>query len=232
MQPPVQMALPIKSSDMVEVDTILGRAITAGNPLIATEYGNDLSNSIRLKGIALAKLLYGLKSNWALFRVAGIEEDFADFIDANMLHVSGQTADKYANMYEAVFVNPTVPAELKGQLVQKPIQSLLLLTAAVREGSLDTDDLENVAVLDYNGIRDMVREARGHAGSSRTAIRARLVQREHSVYPLGTVVVYGTSSDGQEEIEAVGHLHLNARTESGKKYIEKIKNLLHLEDIR
>jgi hypothetical protein len=232
MQPPVQMALPVNSRDVVDVDTILDRAITAGDPLIAAEYGNQLSNTITLKGIALAKLFYGLKSNWELFRASGIEEDFADFIDAHM-QVSGQTADKYANMYEAVFVNPQIPQELKGQLAHKPIQSLLLLTAAVREGSFDSEDLEDVVVLDHNGIRAKVREARGEATSSRTAVHARLVQRTHSVYPKGTIVVFGTSSDGHEEIEAIGYLKLDeARTESGKKYIQRIINALGLEDIR
>lgn len=227
MQPPVQMALPVKSSDMVEIDTILDRAITAGDPLIAAEYGNQLSNTIRLKGVALAKLFFGLKSNWSLFRASGIEEDFADFIDAHM-QVSGQTADKYANMYEAVFVNPQIPQNLKGQLAHKPMESLLLLTAAVREGSLDTDDLEDVIVLDKSGIRQKVREARGDATSSRTYIYARLVQREHSVYPKGTVVAFDTEGHS----EAVGYLSLDPKTEHGRKYVERIINTLGLEDIR
>lgn len=231
MQPPVQMALPVQSRDMVEIDTILDRAITAGDPLIAAEYGNQLSNAIRLKGVALAKLFYGLRNNWALFRASGIEEDFADFIDAHMT-ASGATAEKYANMYEAVFVNPQVPEQLKGQLAAKPMESLLLLTAAVREGSFDQDDLEDVIILDKNGIRQKVREARGNVTSSRRAIHARLVQRDHSVYPKGTLVVFGQAEDGTEEIEAIGAFNLHIRSESGKKYLQRIINTLGLEDIR
>jgi hypothetical protein len=231
MQPPVKMVLPVNSRDMVDVDTILDRAIAAGDPLIAAEYGNQLSNTITLKGIALAKLFWGLKSNWALFRSAGIEEDFGDFVDAHMM-VKGRTADKYADMFEAVFVNAPLPDNLKRQLAQKPMQSLLLLTAAVREGSLDTEDLEDVVVLDHNGIREKVREARGEATNSRTAVYARLVQRDHSVYPKGTLVVFGTDSEGHENIEAIGSLNLNPRTESGQKYVQRIINALGLEDIR
>lgn len=231
MQPPVQMALPVQSRDMVEIDTILDRAIAAGNPLIAAEYGNQLSNAIRLKGVALAKLFFGMKNNWSLFRASGIEEDFADFVDAHMT-ASGATAEKYANMYEAVFVNPKVPEELKSQLARKPMESLLLLTAAVREGSLDQDDLEDVVVLDKTGIRQKVRNARGDVTSSRRAIYARLVQREHSVYPKGTLVVFGQSEEGETEIEAIGAFNLNVRTESGQKYIQRIINTLGLEDIR
>ena len=33
-QPPVQMAMPVLSKDLAEVDAILERAISAGNPLI------------------------------------------------------------------------------------------------------------------------------------------------------------------------------------------------------
>jgi hypothetical protein len=226
MQPP-EMALSVNSRDVIDVDTILDRAITAGDPLIAAEFGNQLSNTITLKGIALAKLFFGLRNNWALFRASGIEEDFGDFIDAHM-QVSGQTAEKYANMYEAVFINPQIPQELKGQLAHKPIQSLLLLTAAVREGSLDSEDLEDVVVLDHNGIRAKVREARGDVTSSRSAIYARLVQRESAAYPKGTIVVFS----GEGNSEAIGYLKLEPNTEAGQRYLERMKNVLGLEDIR
>ena len=229
MQPPVQMALPmpIQSRDMAEIDTILDRAIAAGNPLIAAEYGNQLSNTITMKGIALAKLFYGLKSNWALFRVSRIEEDFPDFVDAHMF-VKGRTADKYANMYEAIFVQANLPDATRSQLERKPIESLLLLTAAVREGNLDADDLDDVVLLDKSSIREKVRNARGDVTNSKTYIYARLVRREHSVYPKGAIVAF----DAEGHSEAVGYLNLDPHTEHGKKYVERVINELKLEDIR
>jgi hypothetical protein len=226
MQPPVKMAPRVGSSDFADVDTILDQAITAGDPLIAAEYGNGLTNSMRLKGVALAKLFFGMKSNWHLFQAAGIEEDFPTFVDAHM-HITGRIADKYADMYQAVLANPEIPLEVREQLKLKPIQSLLLLTAAVREGSLDAEDLEDVVVLDYNGVRSKVREARGDATNSHTTIFARLVQRDNASYPKGSIVVFGPGSD----IEAIGMLNINPRTESGKKYLQRIINKLGLEDM-
>jgi len=227
MQPPVQMALSVNSSDLTEVDTILDRAITAGDPLIASEYGNQLSNSMTLKGVALAKLFLGMRDSWPLFRSSGIDEDFADFVDAHMF-VTGRTADKYADMYKAIFVNKEVPLVIREQLQYKPIKTLLLLTAAVREGSLTEEQLADVIILDHNRVRDVVREARGEATNSRTAVYARLVQREHSKYPKGTIVVFG----GDDGFEVLGMVNLNPVTEPARKFLERMKNTLHLEDIR
>jgi hypothetical protein len=227
MQPHIQVVSPVNSRDMADVDTILDRAISAGDPLIATDYGNQLSNTIRLKGVALAKLFFGLKSNWSLFQAAGIQEDFPTFVEANMT-VRGRTADKYADMYEEVLANDAIPAAIRDQLKLKPIQTLLLLTAAVREGSLDTEALEDVVVLDHSGVHELVRKARGEATNSSTAVYARLIPQQGLSYPAGTIVVY--SADGTQ-IEPLGTVNLTPRTEAGRKYLERMKNKLGLEPI-
>ena len=225
--PPFQMALPVTSSDLAEIDAILERAIASGNPLIATEFGNSISKTITFKGITLAKLFWGLRDNWLLFRAAGIEEDFADFVDAHMF-VKGKTANRYADMYEAVFIKGRVPASVREQLKHKSIETLLLMAPAVRDGSLTDDDLADVAVLSHQGVRDRIRERRGTMTNSNTHVYARLVQRESGIYPMGTIVVFG----GDGDIEAIGSVNLNPRTESGRKFLERMKNTLVLEDIR
>ena len=225
--PPFQMALPVTSSDMAEVDAILERAITSGNPLIATNEINNLSRAITIKGIKAAKLFWGLRNNWHLFRVAGIEEDFLNFVDAHTFF-KGKTAARYADMYDAVFVKGSVPDLVREQLQHKSIETLLLMAPAVRDGSLTDDDLADAVVLSHRGVRDRIRERRGQVTNSNTHVYAKLVQRESSVYPLGTIVVFG----GEGDIEAIGSLNLSPRTKSGKKFLERMKNLLGLEDIR
>jgi hypothetical protein len=227
MQPQVQVSLLLQSKEMTEIDTIIDRAVTSGDPLIATDHGNQLGRSIALKGVALAKLFFGMRSNWELFRAAGIEEEFGDFVNAHMTTITSKVAEKYADMYEAVLANADIPLQIRDQLAGKPIKQLLLLTAAVREGDLDEDDLEDVVVLDYNGVRQKVRDARGDVTSSRRTITARLVQREESKYPHGSLVVFGA-----DEQEVIGQFKLIPETETGRIYLERIKNQLGWEDIR
>ena len=47
--------------ELVEVDNVLQRAIVSGDPLIITQHANQLRRKAIIKGVALAKLLYGLR---------------------------------------------------------------------------------------------------------------------------------------------------------------------------
>ena len=221
--------LSVNSSDMMDVDAVVHQAVTAGDPLIIADYGNQLIATVRLKGVALAKLFFGMKSNWPLFQAAGIEEEFVDFVDAHM-QFDSRTADKYADMYREVLENKVIPAETREQLKTKPIQTLLLLTSAVREGDLGADDLEKVVVLDLNAVQRMVREARGDVTNSRSAVYARLVTDKGRPYPPGSIVVYGTGEDGNLESEAIGSLRLNPGTKSGAKFLARLVRRMNLED--
>lgn len=229
-QPPATTTLPVNSSDMADVDDVLHQSVLAGDPLIAAQYGNSLIATVRLKGVSLAKLFFGLKSNWPLFQAAGIEEEFIDFVDAH-IRFDGRTADKYADMYREVLENKSIPVETRNQLKLKPIQTLLLLTAAVREGDLGPDDLESVIILDHSSVHRLVRDARGDATNSHTAVYARMVYQQGRSFPPGTIVVYGTSEDGRQEIEPVGTINLSPRTESGSKWVARLKRKMGLEGV-
>jgi hypothetical protein len=222
---PVQLPL---IDDLSEVDTILNRAIAAGDPLIATNYGNELHRTAFLKGVSLAKLLYGLRDNWGLFLAAGIGEDFEDFVSAHMLNIDSSTADRYANMYESVFVKADISDDLRNRLKLKPIRSLLLLTAAVREGSIGEEQLQSAVLKNEAGIRKMVKEARGYQTKSRNAITALIVTRDNSTWgPPGTIVVFQNGDN-----ENLGILNLNPKKEFTKQYLERIKNTLAIGEMR
>ena len=230
-QPPATTTMPyVNSRDMADVDAVLRQSVIAGDPLIAAEYGNNLIASIRLRGVALAKFFFGLKSNWPLFQAAGIEEEFVDFVDAHV-NFDARTADKYADMYREVLENESIPLETREQLKLKPIQTLLLLTAAVREGDLDADDLESVVILDTNAVQQLVRQKRGDVTNSRTAVYARLIQQKGRSYPAGSVVVFGTSEDGRQEIEPIGTFNLEPHTEPGRKFLARLIRKMNLEDM-
>lgn len=207
---------------LTDVDVIIVRSVTAGDPLIACNYGLDLQRSAAIKGLALAKLLHGMRSNWEMYQAAGVDEDFEDFVQANM-GVSPQTARKYSDMWRSIFASDYVPDEIKLKLQSKPIKELLLLTAAVEEGSLTEDELETVVVADETKIREMVRSARGkEATSSRSAVYIAIVMRDGK-NPRGTIIA---TQDGISE--TIGYLNMDTDIKFVNQAIERIKNSAHM----
>lgn len=200
-----------------EVDKVIVRSVAAGDPLIACNYGMELKRAAQLKGVALAKLLHGMEVNWEMYRAAGIDDTFENFIYTYM-ELMPETTRKYSNMWAGIFVNSNVPDEIKQQLQVQPIEHLLLLKAAIEEGSLEDDDLRQAAILDKNGIRDMVSKARGEQTSSKTAVR-RFIQMTDGFYPAGTILA---ARNGETEI--IGALNLDPDTEFGKKALAGILN--------
>lgn len=212
--------------EWAEVDLLMERSIAAGDPLIAVNYGNKLYRGAIGKGTALAKLLFELQKSWALFQAAGINDTWEDYASANIVNLSPQTARKYASMWETIFVKAQLSDGLRAHLAQgTPIASLLLLTAGVREGSITEDALQEVPLLNYQGTRDLVRQARGQQTSSSMAITGHLIMRDGDVFPKGTIFARQNG-----EMEPVAMLRLEPDTEFGKQYLERIKNALHLQE--
>lgn len=177
---------PTTLDQLVDVDRILVRSLTAGDPLIATAYGVELKRSMAMKGLALAKLLYGIRLNWDMYMASGIDDEYENFVEAQM-GVSAQTARKYADMWGSIFAADYVPEEVKQQLQSKPINTLMMIAPAVEEGSLDEEDLQTVLVADDSKIRELVREARGRKTSSASAI-VLSIQIRNGKHPRGTVL--------------------------------------------
>lgn len=215
---------PDEFKQLNEVDTIIARSVASGDPLLAADYGMQLMRQAAMRGLALAKLLHGIQSNWELFQSAGIEEDFEDFAEAHM-NVSAQTAKKYSAMWAAVFASEYVPTETKLRLQSKPIKELLLITAAVEEGSLTNEELNEVAVADESRIRDMVKQARGIQTSSKTAISISRVMRDGK-YAAGTLLAH---QDGRTEV--IGSLVTDLDEKSfGLKAIARIVNSVGIQE--
>lgn len=168
-----------------DVDEVIGKAVTVGDPLLAFEFGEGLIKTSMVKGLAMAKLLYRLQESWNLFKSAGIEDDLETMAYVHM-GVKPATTRKYVRMWAGIFENATLDAGTKLLLQGRPIKELLLLTAAVREGSLEGDDLKAVALGAVNA-RDAIRDRRGEATSSKTAIRIFLQMQDVSKMPAGTL---------------------------------------------
>jgi hypothetical protein len=121
-------------------------------------------------------------------------------------------------MWRGIFENPNVPDDVKQQLQMKPIEHLILLTAAVEEGSIDADDLREAAVSDKEGIRSLVKGARGEQTNSKTAIR-RFIQMRDGDYPAGTLIA---NCNGEWAI--IGMIELNPDAEFAKKAVKGLLN--------
>lgn len=201
-----------------EVDDVIVQSVTAGDPLIACNYGNRLRDQAAVRGLALAKLLYEMKQNWSFYVAAGTDDDFENVIEANM-GIVPQTTRKYSEMWQSIFASDYVSPEIKQKLQTKPIQELLLLTSAVAEGSLSDDELETIAVSDKSKTREIVRKARGQQTSSKAALYG-AIQMTDGKYPRGTLLA---TKDGVTEI--VGYLNLDLPEEShGHQLIARIRN--------
>lgn len=204
-----------------DVDMVVGRAITIGDPLLAMEYGKSLIRDIQVKGVALAKLLYRMREAWNLFEVSGTDgtlEEVAEF----HLGRSGDTIRKYIRMWESVFENENIPADTKTRLIGRPVGDLLLLTAVAREGY----DLSEMAdAPDRHSLRELIKEARGEATSAGTAISIYLVIEDNRAMPTGTL--YAMYQGMKYEL---GILEVDSDQEVVKKAIARIVNASRIQE--
>jgi len=213
------------SSIFRDVDDVFARSLAIGDPLIALDYIRDLQKSSLLKGLAIAKLLYRIKQSWNLYEVAGVGDSFENLVAANNGYAPA-TQEKYIRMWESIFENGGVDEDTKNKLSGRPIGDLLLMTAAIREGSLSDDDLERLTVAeDTNKVRDIIRKARGDVTSSRSALLPNLMIRPDGVLPVGTLYFY---SDG--ELKTFGSLDVGSDDEDVNKMIARLVNRLSVRE--
>lgn len=208
------------------VDDIVGRSVAAGDPMIAFEYIQGLQREWFVKGLAVAKLLYRMKQSWALFRSAGIDDEFESVVETTIGY-SPATVNKYINMWDSIFENPDLSEDLKRDLAGKPIEALLLLTAAAREGSLNDEDWNYVAqTTDIKDIRSIVRERRGDQTSSKNAKLPSLFRREQGGLAQGTLTI---TVNGERKV--VGTLLVDSPDDDVVQYINKMINALHIFEV-
>lgn len=155
-----------------DVDEILKTSMEMADPGIATNFGNELRKNVRVSGVALAKLLWGLSDDWEFYTSQGIVEDSVwDVIHSDM-GVPPGTARPYVRIWESLFANPEIPDDIKERLLTKPIRALKLLPALSNEDDVDWEEISMAH--DYGEMRKIVREIRGEATSSGTSLYIKL----------------------------------------------------------
>jgi hypothetical protein len=198
------------------VDTIIEQSVTAGDPVPAMSFASELIRSGQIRGLALAKLFYGIKSRWELFQSAGIDDNFEDFTCVHTGY-SNQTVKKYTRMWENIFENKDIGADIKSKLMGKDIKQLLLLSAVAGEGDVDMGALADTD--DEPALRDKIKEAKGERTSSSSAIRIFLQVRDSGNFPVGCLFIRKGG-----ETTVIGSLDVGSGNEDSEKAINRILN--------
>jgi len=151
-----------------QVDDILAEAKERWDPSVLFGFGRELRKNVRVSGVALAKLLWGITDVWDyLIENNAVDDNVWDAIHSEM-GVPPGTARPYVRIWESLFANPEISDEAKERLLTKPIRTLKLLPALSEEGDVDWEDIATAH--DYSEMRKKVRAIRGDATSSGTSL--------------------------------------------------------------
>lgn len=198
------------------VDKIIEQSVTSGDPVPAMSFAVELIRSGQIRGLALAKLFYGIKSRWELFQSAGIDDNFEDFTCASTGY-SQQTITKYTRMWGNIFENGDIEENIKTKLMGRDIKQLLLLSSVAGEGDVDLANL--VDTDDEPALREKIREARGERTSSSSAVRIFIQVRESDHFPVGCLFIRKGS-----ETTVIGSLDIGSGNADSEKAINRILN--------
>ena len=167
----------VSPQDMVilsTVDQVVKDALAEHDPRPALNFARRLRTSGQMTGVALAKLIFMLRELWGKPESqGGFGLDPDDFEDAAAgdLGVSPQTVTKYANAWQEVLSRHP-------KLMGIPMESLLLLTAAAREGQLKAEHWKELEkAYDKQAVRQIVEKVRGVRTSGAHALHI-LIDRD------------------------------------------------------
>jgi hypothetical protein len=193
-----------------QIDEQVEKSLITGNVLSILRFGHGLRRTMQVQGIAMAKLLSMVEKNWSLYTQAGVDEDFYAVIYAE-LGYAHETVKKYIGVWRDVMENESVPEEVKQKILKgMPIQTLLLLPAAAKEGSLNWNDIADAAT--HAEVVEAVRKARGQQTSSKTRI---------VITMNGTTGALQAKREGEKPYN-IGHLAVPYESDTAEEAIERI----------
>lgn len=149
-------ALPVNSVPILEqVEVAIKESIESGNVYIALNLCRDLIQATKLSGIALAKTLYLLRANWAIFTIEGeFDEIVFDYIG-----VTQYTVDRYIKVW-SLFAEQVIPDNVREKIMQKNIKDQIPIANAIAQGHEITPEQWNeiAKAPDFNTVSRIVRE--------------------------------------------------------------------------
>ena len=138
-----------------KVDAIIEQSIKERNAHIALNFGKLLIQAAKVSGLALAKLLFIIKSNWSNY---DIDEPFEDIAYIEMgLHEA--TVSRYVEVWQ-IFDGGYVPKEIEPEIKQRNIKDIIPIAKAIKQGyEIDAEDWQRLAdAPDLNSVSKIIRE--------------------------------------------------------------------------
>ena len=138
--------------DIIEVvNEAISHSLLKGSPEPALALGYEIKRSSMIRGVMLAHLLYELDETWDVFET---DDDCSTAVDKAGI-VAEETFKKYVAVYRWILVEHP-------ELAGLPIEGLIKITAAARDGDLTDEDYKELALAPNVGaiirVRDRVRD--------------------------------------------------------------------------
>jgi hypothetical protein len=117
--------------DMLEtVDGIIQDAAQGENPELVMNAARSLLGMSKVSGIALAKLLHGMRSIWPQLKVEDVDDK--TFV-REQIGVEPITLKRYIQTWD-MFAGDYVPKDLAQRIMQRPMKDLIAISACVAHG--------------------------------------------------------------------------------------------------
>lgn len=151
----LDQAIRVEHQDILdEVEHGITEAVQSKDVDLAFHFCQRMIGEMKRSGIGLAKALWMINKNWALF---GIGDDFEPTAQYH-LGLHPHTIERYVKVWE--MLTNYVPLDLKGEIQNKNIRSLIPIANAVAGGyEIEEDTWEKLAdAPDFTEISKIVRE--------------------------------------------------------------------------
>ena len=198
-----------------EVDNAVAQAVEEHDVRLVTKFGRALHRDVRVRGIAMAKLLWAVQDRWADI---GEEDDYYSVMESE-IGLATSTIHKYVNVWECLFANPDIPDWVKKALLYKPMKSLLLLPAIAKEGGVNWEEILKASSL--NEMRAIIKGTRGAQTSSETAVHIQINMRSGQL----------AARRGDNHFIIFGLLNLTVQDEGAQTAIERIIREAHIQEV-
>lgn len=208
-----------KEMDLLKnVDQVIDKAIEQDNKWMGWDGGYQLRRSLVAGGVAMAKLLWRQweafyagddpmqmhGDAWETFKNDGVER----------LGLARQTVTKYTETYGTVLLK-------RPALQVKPIGALMLITPAAKENQLKDKNWNQLEKAhDKKAIREIIREVRGEATSSGTAVKIMINPEGHLL-----------AAKGGDPYTIFGYIDPAPKTDAGKQARARIINATGIQEV-